>query len=147
MKNIVTLPGNLEIKKNYIMMARLKKFDYRSYYRENNSLNPLIDRLATLFKDHGTDVKWILEELTDPQSRGITGSASRIKIRGDKVILEPSSTMEENPEDYAIEIDRDILIRLATEWQDLVRREVPEIFIFYKDREYFVSDALPEGVD
>jgi hypothetical protein len=147
MKKIVILSGDLEIKKNYIIMDRFEKSDYRSYYRKNNASNQHVDRLATLFKDHGTGIEWLLDELLDTESKGIFGSLTRVKFRGNKIILEPSRTLEENPEDYTVEIGRDILIRLATDWQSLAHKEVPEIFIFCKNGEYFVSDTLPEGID
>lgn len=84
--------------------------------------------------------------LLDPKSNGIYGSMTHIEIKGNKVILEPSMTMSDNPEDYAIEIDRDELIRLAREWDALIIKKVPQIFIYCKNDTYFVSDTLPEDV-
>lgn len=133
----------LETKKNYILIEKIDGF----YCKKNDSANKVIQALRRLFDDAGPGVKWLLRHLNDPKSRGICGSLTEVSLYDNKVILQPSRTLEENPEDFSIEIDRDILIQLATDWQNLVRKEVPEIFIFCKNDEYFVADTLPEGVD
>jgi hypothetical protein len=132
-----------DYRKNYIKFIN----DDNSYYSRNYSKNRLVQSCGDLFKDQGTSVHWLLEELFDSDSRGISGELTRVKIRENKVILQRSRIIEDNPEDYAVEIDRDVLIKLATDWQNLVRKEAPEIFIFHKNDEYFVSDTLPADVE
>ena len=56
--------------------------------------------------------------------------------------------LPEDPEDYAVEIDRDVLLKFANEWQTLVRQQTPVIFIVQKDDgELLVPDTLPEGME
>lgn len=143
MNIIDTSACNLQMKEKYIKMFLAKNF----YHRANVTKDKLIARLEILFNETGPRVKWFLDELLDPQGRGLFGEQTRIKIKGDKVSLEPSRMMQTGgPEDAPIELDRDVLIRLTTKWQELVQKGVPEIFIYQKDGEYFVADTLPEDV-
>jgi hypothetical protein len=84
----------------------------------------------------------------NPHDRGLPGELVFSFVEGQYIILEP--TLTEDPEildEYTVEIDRDILLRLANEWQDLVRKKASEIFIVRKGDELIVTDALPEGVE
>ena len=133
--------------KNYIKMER----NQGSYFQRNDG-NSILEALAILFDDHGSSANWFIEELLDPNSRGISGEWMRLKFKGDKVVVTPTELMyprekPEDPEDYAIEIDRDVLLRLANEWQNLVRQKAPVIFIVQRDDELFVTDTLPEGME
>jgi hypothetical protein len=119
----------------------------RSYHKCNDTHNNLIDMLSMVFTDHGPNGDWVLRYLLDPDSRGVVGSKTSITIEGEKVTLEPSTTMVDNPEDYAVEIDRKVLIRLTNEWQALVDQGAPNIYIYYKDGKYGVADVLPAEVE
>jgi len=101
-----------------------------------------------LFTDHGTNPDWILRDLLDPESRGIWGEFTGISIRGQKVFIKPAPLIEDDySEDFAIEMDRSELIRLARDWQELIREKISPIYIFYNDGKYGVSDVLPEGTE
>ena len=119
----------------------------KSYHKSNDCSDELIDMLCMVFTDHGPNGDWVLRDLLDPDSRGVVGSKTNISIEGEKVTLEPSTTIVDNPEDYAVEIDRKVLIKLTNEWQALVDQDAPNIYIYYKDGKYGVSDVLPEGVE
>lgn len=134
---------NLETKNHFMLMEHYGK----SYFKNNDCSDAVITLLATVFNDIGPNVDWALRELLDETSRGITGSLIRIIIRNDRVTVQPSYTMAENAEDYAVEIDRNELIRLAREWQELVRNKIPLIYIYCQNSKYFVSETLPEGVE
>ena len=118
-----------------------------NYFRRNEG-GKLLGALAILFTDGGPGVSWFKEELLDPDSRGIYGSLTHVSIRGEKVILEPKFIEDEDEfDELTVEIDRNILLRLANEWQALVMKDAPEIFIVRKDGELFVTDTLPEGME
>lgn len=139
----IIVAGPFKIKKNYIVLEKC----FRAYLKKNNTTNMLINALNDLFNDHGTDATWLLSELLDLKSRGVAGSKICVKIRGDSAILEPSILFVDNPEDYGVEVSRAALIKLAQDWQALVDKKVPEIVIYCKDGNYFVSDTLPEGIE
>ena len=130
--------------RNYVCL----EYARGTYSRKNHSFDRLVDTLPILFRDHGLGVEWIQRHLLNPESRGIYGSLTHVSIRGQIVVLEPTLTDdEEELDEYTVKIDRDVLLRLTYEWQDLVRKKVPEIFIGRKDGELFVTDKLPEGIE
>lgn len=132
------------IAKNYIRLEYTDGF----YSRKNYSYDKHIEALETLFNDHGSGVSWIQRHLLDPDSRGIYGELTHVSKRGQTVVLEPTLTDDpEELDEYTVEIDRDVLLRLTNEWQALVRKKAPEIFIVRKDDEFLVTDKLPEGIE
>lgn len=133
----------LEIKKNYTLLKEDRGF----YYKENDAEDDCIDTLVTLLTDHGVGAEWLLRELLEPQSKGIIGSLTDISLYGDRVVLRPSTTVEKNPEDYEIEIERDELIILVLEWRILVAKKAPAIFIYGQENSYFAADSLPQGIE
>ena len=139
-----TIKKRFPISKNYAQLKYLKG----SYYRSTYSYDKLIDALPLLFTDGGSGVEWIQRHLLNPESRGISGSLTEVVIKGQTVVLEPKFIDDEEEFDkLTVEIDRDVLLRLTNEWQDLVMKDAPEIFIGRKDGELFVKDTLPEGLE
>lgn len=140
---MIIVYSELEIKKNYIAVFCRG----RTYHRKNMVKDKCIDRLEMLFNDAGPGVEWVLMTLSDPDCRGVSSSLNQISIKGNKVILKPTEIIADNPDKHAVMIDRAELIRVTQEWQALVAKRAPEIFIYCKDGKYFASDALPEGIE
>jgi len=134
----------MTIKKNYIMVGTSAGFHRNC----NSAQNQAIELLYTLFTDQGVDVQWLLRVLLDSESSGIGGELADISIREQQVVVRPSSLIEDAyPEDYALIMKRRELLILAHEWQELIKKGVAPIFIYYKDGKYGVADILPEGVE
>jgi len=135
----------LEINNDYTKVTRGITGSYRDCTEVKNEC---IIMLHMLFTDHGTNPDWILSELLDHSSSGIWGEFVGISNCGQKVFIEPAPLIEDDyPEDFAIEMDRSELIRLARDWQELIREKISPIYIFYNDGKYGVSDVLPEGIE
>ncbi|HEV2601227.1 MAG TPA: hypothetical protein VGT41_02930 [Candidatus Babeliales bacterium] len=134
----------LEFKKNYIKMNPIGS---GLYWGKNHTTNEYVDTLSILFNDQGSDAEWVKEALLNSTGRGMSGEYTRILVKGDKVILKPTSILYDEPEEHIIEMDRNVLLRLTNDWQALVKAKAPEIFIYEKDEELFVSDTLPEGME
>lgn len=133
----------LETKRHYILLQK----NQGSYSQRNYCTDQFIDNLSLLFDDHKTIITWILDTQLSPTNKGLTGSLSDITINGNTIILQPSSTMADDPEEYATEVNRNELIRLAREWQELVDKKAPLIYIYCQNDKYFVSETLPEGIE
>ena len=139
---VYEIKWSYEKKKNYIRLEKKKGI----YFRKNKA-ERLLEVLAILFTDGGYGVLWFKDELLNSESRGIYGELTHVSIQGKKVVLEPTLTDDpEEIEEYTIEIDRNVLLRLTSEWEDLTKKNAPEIFIARKDGELFVTDILPEGI-
>lgn len=149
-----TLPQGIEccfsakqlgIKKKYIQMSWSDGFCYNNM---NDSSNAIIHALSLLFCDCGANIGWFIDqELLNPTCVDLSGSFSYTSVRGDKVILKPSLVLADNPDDYAVEIDRSELIRLAQVWRELVKKQAPFIYIYCQNNKYSVSETLPEGIE
>jgi len=135
----------LETNNDYTKVTRGVTGSYRDCTEVKNEC---IMMLYMLFTDHRTNPDWILRDILDFESRGIWGEFAGISIRGQKVFIKPAPLIEyDYPEDFAIEMDRSELIRLACDWQELIKKKISSIYIYYKDGKYGVSDILPEGIE
>ncbi|HEV2600689.1 MAG TPA: hypothetical protein VGT41_00190 [Candidatus Babeliales bacterium] len=135
--------GKWAIRKNYIKMELYAG----SYSNRNHTPNENLNRLRDLFNDQGSDAEWVKRALFDSRGRGRSGEFTRILVKGDKVVLEPTDIFYDNPEEYIIEMECNVLLQLTNNWQALVRAKAPYIFLYEKDNQLFVSDTLPEGME
>ncbi|HEV2600987.1 MAG TPA: hypothetical protein VGT41_01685 [Candidatus Babeliales bacterium] len=135
--------GQPVMKKSYIWMERGIS---RSYPARNFTANKQLNRLRDVFRDQGVDAEWVKRALLDPAGRGLFGEFTEISINGNTVTLTPTDISWDDPENF-IEMDRNVLLGLTNDWQELVRAKAPEIFIYEKNGELFVSDTLPEGME
>ena len=133
----------LKIKKSYMEVVRTA---LGSYLKNNHVENRCVKLLYNTFTDQGTHVGWLLKELLDPASEGVQAELVYVFIEEDKVVLQASELMDELGHIFAVQLDRDELIRLTQDWQRLRDKKAPVIFIFCKDEKYFVSDVLPEAI-
>lgn len=135
----------IETRKNYIKIERRSVGFHRNC---NEVRNEAIRLFYTLFNDQRADAQWLLRALLDSKSSGIKGELAGISIQGQKVIIRPSSLIEDcYPEDFAIKMNRGELIHLVREWQERIEKKISLIYIYYKDKKYGVVDMLPEGVE
>lgn len=101
-----------------------------------------LDKIAEIFDDGSSWTNWVKEELLNPESEGITGNKADVTIENNKVIIQP--LFGDNPEEYAIEIDRNLLLNLIDQWQQLVNKDVPEIYIVrHENGSIEIVDKLP----
>lgn len=91
-----------------------------------------LNMLADVFEDGSFWLECLMKELYDPSSRGIAGNRIRVKKKeNDIVYVEPLFT--DNPEEWAIEIDRQVLLDLINQWKDLLRKRPQEIIFTRHD--------------
>jgi len=134
----------LPIQKDYMKIIRVEP---GFYCKSNHVNNKCIGLLYDAFTDHDISAEWLLRTITDFSGRGVRAELVDVSIAGNRVILQPSSIMCEDPEDFAVEFDRNELTSLVYAWHTLALKRVSPIYIFYKDGEYGVSDVLPEGIE
>lgn len=110
----------------------LKNYDGTYLQKEIIILNnKYLKMLISIFDEGRGWTEAVKRQLLDPQSRGIFGEGSSIDISGNKVIIEPQFV--DNPEDYAITIDRIVLLDLINQWQQLMEKKAPEIIFIRQD--------------
>jgi len=95
------------------------------YYEEDKSDDSYLTMLSEVFDEGSYWTNAIRHALQNPISEGATGNKTDVTIKGDKVIIEP--LFAENPQEYAIEIDRQVLFDLINKWQELVAKKCQEI--------------------
>jgi len=112
----------------------LKNTEYGFYPDKKSSQtnDKYLIRLMHIFDDSATWTRLIREELLNQSSGGITGNKSEVIIEGNIVTIEPQFV--DNPEDYAIKIDRAALLQIIVEWEKLIDRNCQQItFTRYED--------------
>jgi len=114
------------------------------YWEDTQSDDFYLNELSNhIFDESKGWVQSVKRTLLDPQRHGILGNKSEVhKIDNTIQIM---SQFGDNPEEYAIEIDRDVLLKLIDKWQELYDKDSPEIyFIRHEDGTIEVTDHLPE---
>lgn len=102
-------------------------FHYNKGYLRKNTSNSYLDGIADIFDQGFGEINWLIKRLIDPTSMGVTANDIDITFEGNKVTIEPLFC--DNPEDYAVEIDRQALLDLCYKWQKLVKQKTPEIIM------------------
>ena len=134
----------MKVEKNYIKVD----IGTTGFHRRCNDVqNEVVRLIYDAFTDHGSDVQWLLRCLLDFDSEGVDVELVSVSLKDKVVVLQPSFLMSDDPEEHAVEIDRNELIYLAHKWQELIDNKVAPIYIYYKDGKYGVADILPEGVE
>jgi hypothetical protein len=107
------------------------KYD-NNYYLKMQCDDKYLNRLTDVFDDSPFWIECLMKRLLDPLSKGVTGNRIRVKKReNDKVYIE--FIFADNPEESAIEIDRQILIDLINQWKDLLRKKPQEVIFTRHD--------------
>jgi len=97
-------------------------------YRKKNSIkqdDTYLSRLINIFNESYSWTKVVVRELLDPHSTGINGNRTDVIINKDTVTIQPQFV--DDPEEYAIAINRQTLINLINQWEKLVDQECQEI--------------------
>lgn len=89
--------------------------------------NNYLMMIISIFDEGGGWTKTVKRELLNPQSQGITGNRVEVDIQQNKVVIRDVCFDDDDTEDNAIEIDRQVLLDLINQWQDLVQKEAQEI--------------------
>ena len=90
--------------------------------------------MADVFNEGSSWTNGVQRNLLDPASGGITGNQIEVLIEQNKIIIQPQFEFADDPDEYAIEIDRNVLLQLINEWQELVAKKCQEItFTRHKD--------------
>lgn len=110
---------------------------YDSYSSDN-----YLEMVCSIFDDGSYWTECTKKALLDPQSPGLFGNLVEFDIIDDVVRISP--TLVDDPEEYTIEIDRQVLLNLIEKWQELATKKVPTIyFIRYENGTIEVTDQLP----
>ena len=101
-------------------------FQYQDgYYYKVQYQDQYLGMLSYIFDDGSYWVEAVKQELLKSNSPGVTGNKTDVTFKGDEIKIEP--LYAECPEDYAIKIDRNVLLRLIDEWQELTKKRTKEI--------------------
>lgn len=110
------------------------------YYRKQQHKAQYLGMLSYIFDDGSYWVEAVKQELLKSNSPGVTGNKTDVTFKGDEIKIEP--LYAECPEDYAIKIDRNVLLRLIDEWQDLTKKRTKEIvFTRHEDGTVTISGS------
>ena len=110
---------------------KLEKCD--GFYWPLSYNDEYLSMLVAIFTDGGSLDMVVKRELLNPEGRGATGNLTDVTIKGNTVIIQPAMfDVTDEPEEYAIEIDRDVLLDLINQWEDLKKKKAKEI-TFYRD--------------
>jgi len=67
---------------------------------------------------------------------------------GEDAMVECLSLQQDNPgKNVILEADRKALGAILYKWMTFKMEDITPVYIYYKDGEYGVADALPEGVE
>lgn len=131
------------IKENDPMKTSAFKYKDK-YYLKMQCDDKYLDMLTDAFDDSPYWIDCLMERLLNPLSKGVTGNRIDISFRENKVLIEPLYV--DNPEDYEIEIDRNVLIGLINQWQELVKKCSPCItFIRHDNGTITITDTIECG--
>lgn len=79
--------------------------------------NSYLGMLSGIFDEGSSWTKAVKRHLADPDSRGITGDMIDITIKDNKVII--AAEHVDDPEENAIEIDKQDLLDIINKWEEL----------------------------
>ncbi len=125
-------------------MKFVKLILYRNHYRKDNYNDKKFPILASFFTDGGTNMNSVKEELLNVHSKGLTRNYTDMTIQGNEVIISPLFAPEEDVDQYSIKVNRNNLLKLIDQWEDLVNRNVPEIIFVQQDNTIFLTDTMPQ---
>lgn len=107
------------------------------FTNENNHLTMIADALC----DGGMGPSyWIRGELLDPESRGVTGNATDITIKENQVFIQP--LYGEDPLQYRIEIDRQTLLKVIDDWEEIVKKKPDEIIMSQDEKGIIAFEGI-----
>jgi len=124
------------VKDQYIETISMVRNDHFSMYMQEErhlvlSMEFLresyLGMLIGIFDDGYCWTNVVKKHLKNPDSEGITGEMIDIIIDRDRVIIQPQEDMVENPEELAIEIDRQQLIDIINKWDELTTQNYRRI--------------------
>jgi len=120
--------------KNKFETLSMIKFDQSPRYRKEKRhlvLNmdfvqgSYLGILRGIFDQGPSWTDTIKKELLDPESTGVTGEKVDVTITNKQIIIAPE--LVENPEELAIEIDRQTLLDLLKQWEELTAQNYQRI--------------------
>ncbi len=106
---------------DFLFLKVKKKGDY--FYTESN--DDYLPTLFDIFEEKGSFLKRLKEELLKTLSRGYTGNRTSVDVEGEKVIISP--LFVDDPDEFAITIDRVKLLNLIDRWQEIIKLNPDEI--------------------
>lgn len=108
------------------MKLIMKRLDNMYVSPHNESRKPnYLSTLSSIFNEGNSWTECVKNKLLDSNSKGISGNKTKVVIENNNVIIKP--LFAEEPEYWAIEIDRNILLKLIIEWQKLAAQGSREI--------------------
>lgn len=111
------------------------------YYRQAPCRDQYLEMLSGIFDEGRGWLESVKERLFIPSSRGIVGNKDEVIIDGDKITIQPQFT--DTPEEWAIEIDKKVLLDLINKWQELVQKDAREItFTRHEDGSITITGAF-----
>lgn len=95
------------------------------YYMKQRYKDEYLGMLSYIFEDGSGWFEGVKRNLLNPNSKGVTGNRSDVTIKGDVVTIQP--LYGDDAEDYAIQINRHVLLELIDKWKMLYEKEANEI--------------------
>ena len=97
--------------------------------------------IGLLMMDAGISPDWLIRGLTDGDYRTFAGNSQRLRFKDNLVLIEPLFVDE--PEQYIIAVDKEVLLNLAITWKDLISKKAEEITITRENEVITVTGKLP----
>jgi len=89
-----------------------------------------LSMIIEIFLDGFSLWEYIRTRLHTPGSRGVTGNGVEVIFEGTQVIIGPIWFEGlDDPEEYAVTVDRDVLLRLMDRWKEVLK-DKPEFITF-----------------
>jgi len=113
------------MEQKFIILERGKNIYHKKLYD-----NELLSSIVEIFLDGCSLWEYIRTRLHTPGSRGVTGNGVEVIFEGTQVIIGPIWFEGlQDPEEYAVAIDRDVLLRLIDRWEEVIK-DRPEFITF-----------------
>jgi len=102
-----------------------------------------LSMLALIFEESSGFLDSLIEEMNISNRRGFAGNKVRVYFENNKIKI--MFSYDEDPEEYAFIIDKELLIKIIRVWQKLVKQEPQEITIYQDGDEYTLEGLLGNG--
>ncbi len=130
------------MKKTDMKFVMFKKYDDVYLIHKHNDF--ILLRLGMLFEEQLRFLEPFLEKVKDSKCKELRGNAVTFNSYDDNKI-KIMFPYDEDPEEYAFIIDKELLIKIIRAWQKLVKQEPKEITIYQDGNVYTLEGVLGNG--
>lgn len=103
----------------------LKKMN--EFYWPISTINKTISSLAWMFEEGNRYVSRIKKNASDGKSGKFPGNASLVVLEKERAYIQP--LYGDDADEFCVEIDRQALIKLIDDWEELLKKQPEEIIL------------------